>query len=212
MWLSRLYLRIALPLRYRYGMAEHKITSVRVSPELHAQLVEIKRKTAVIEYLLIGRASRYAGKGIEDVLAAGAEAELARIAEVWTPEHERLLNTLAPPSTLRGSHAPQVSAEIARGIVDASREAGFGPGTPQPEKVAESARLRGEGVPNGLIGELFGVSAQRVSQWLAPKAAGKGRLERARSRSRSAAPVRHVTPGLEPAAGSVPFRAAEAKP
>ena len=200
-------MRIALSLRYRYGMDKHKTTSVRVSPHLHDRLTEIKRKTAVIEYLLIGRVSKYAGKGIEDVLLAGAERCEAEIAGVWTPEHERLLKTLPAPSTLRAGHAPRVSAELACNLVDAAREAGFGPDTPQSEKVAESARLRGEGVQNPLIGELFGVSAQRVSQWLAPKAAGKGRLERARSRSRSNAPVRHVTPGIEPAAGSVPFRA-----
>ena len=175
----------AVRVRYGSGMArEYVKTSVGLSPELHAQLTEIKRKTAVIEFTLIGRMPANAGKGIEDVLATGAEAELARIAGVWTPEHERLLKTLPPPATLRGPHPPHVSGAEVAALLAEARELGFGPDTARDAKWAEAARLRDLGVPAVEVGKLFGVTGGRVAQWRARSEAAGARDEPARSRMR----------------------------
>ena len=191
----------ALRLHYNRGMTKrYAPTSVRPSPELREQLAEIKRKTAVLEYLAIGRKSPTAGKGIEDVLETGARVELAGIAAVWTPEHERLLETLAPPSTLRESRAKSAA------LVAESAARDFGPGTPEDAKAAEGVRLARLGASQGAVGKHLGVTQQRVSQWLqkaaeVPPSGGGDRLRRARSRSKTAAPVKHVTPA------AVSFRA-----
>jgi hypothetical protein len=94
-------------------------------------------------------------------------------------------------------------------LVAAAREEGFGPGSPMDAKIAKAVELDREGVPGSRIGELFGVSRQRVHVWLQREerkaAEGSGeRLERARSRSAGSGAVRHVTP--RPAGGTAVFQ------
>src|SRR5271169_2555852 len=103
-------------------MTDKKLpTSVFLDPALKARAVEVKKRSAVLEWQSLGRRIKGAGWGYEELLLWGIERAEAEIAARWTAEHEAMLESVPPPETLRASHGRDAAPDGGEGKLGRAR-------------------------------------------------------------------------------------------
>jgi hypothetical protein len=162
-------------------------TSINLHPDEAARKNALMARGYSLRVLFLmgmDAAERQAGGGTDvDVPDRALQAVIRSAAETAARDAVRAALGEPVPERERRRSGPAPRDDGA--LIEAAREKGFGPDTPLAEKIAEAVRLSAAGATNARIGDLFGVTPERVRQWKGKRGAAEGdaRLRAARNRA-----------------------------